>query len=83
VVKNEKGIVSTFYWTYAGENGETRVTMEVDYALPIRLLDKLAEPFLHRINEREAETVLENTKTRMEIGVRAAVPKTETHASPR
>jgi uncharacterized membrane protein len=69
VVKNEKGIPSTFYWTYSGENGGTRVTMEVDYTLPGRVLDKLAEPFLHRLNEREAETVLENLKSRMEIGM--------------
>jgi uncharacterized membrane protein len=68
VTKNERGIPSTFYWTFAGENGGTRVTMEVDYTLPGKVLDKLAEPFLHRVNEREAETVLENLKARMEIG---------------
>lgn len=69
VVRNDKGIPSTFYWTYSGENGGTRVTLEVDYTLPGRVLDKLAEPFLHRVNEREAESMLENLKARMEIGM--------------
>jgi uncharacterized membrane protein len=83
VVKNEKGIASTFIWTYAGENGGTKVTMEVEYSLPSHLLEKLAEPFLHGINEREAQTVLENLKSRMELGVKSVASKQETHAHPK
>lgn len=68
VAKNEKGIPSTFNWMYAGDNGGVRVTVEVDYTLPSHVLDKFAEPFLRRLNEREAETLLENLKARMELG---------------
>ncbi|MBI2394717.1 MAG: SRPBCC family protein [Deltaproteobacteria bacterium] len=68
VVRNDTGIPSTFIWTYAGENGGTKLTVEVEYALPIALLDKLAEPFISRLNDREAETLLENLKLRMETG---------------
>ncbi len=83
VVKNEKGIPSTFIWTYAGEDGGLRLTLEVDYTMPSRLLEKLTEPFLTRLNEREAETVLENLKLRMELGQKAAVGKVETRPHPR
>ena len=70
VVKSEKGIPSTFVWIFAGENGNTRVTLEVEYTMPGKLLDKLADKFLHRVNDREAELLLENLKARMEIGTK-------------
>jgi len=77
VVKNEKGIPSTFYWTYAGEDGVTKVTMEVEYTMPGKLLGKLAGPFLEKVNEREAETLLGNLKHRMEAGEAAIAGKEE------
>ncbi|MBI3205807.1 MAG: SRPBCC family protein [Polyangiaceae bacterium] len=83
VVKNEKGIPSTFLWAFSGENGHTKVILDIDYTLPSKLLDKLAEPLLHRINEREAETLLENLKSRMEMGVRASMPKAPPEIRPR
>jgi uncharacterized protein YndB with AHSA1/START domain len=82
--KNEKGIPSTFRWTYAGENGGVRVAVEVDYTLPNAVLDKFAEPFLRRLNEREAETVLENLKLRMELGMpQIATDRPEKRPNPR
>ena len=68
VVKNEKGIPSTFKWHYAGHDGLTDLTMEVDYAIPNNLLNKLAKPFLTKLNEHEAEIMLSNLKARMEVG---------------
>lgn len=68
VVKNEKGIPSTFRWTFAGENGHTKVTMECQYEIPSKLLEKLARPFIERQNEHEAGVVLQNLKARMELG---------------
>jgi uncharacterized membrane protein len=68
VLKNEGGIPSTFTWTYAAEGSGTKLTVEVEYTLPGKLLDKLATPFLERVNEREAETLLANAKERIEVG---------------
>ncbi len=67
-LKTEKGIPNTFNWTYSGENGGTRLNVAIEYAMPQSLLKKLTEPFVQRLNEREAETLLENLKTRMELG---------------
>jgi len=50
----------------ADANGGTRVTYAADYDLPGRVIERLAEPFVRRYNERELRTTLENLRTRME-----------------
>jgi len=67
-VRNASGIPSTFQWTFAPRGSMTDLTLEVDYEIPGALLGKLAAPFLRRLNEREAETLLENLKGRLEVG---------------
>lgn len=81
VSKNEKGIPSTFYWTYEGQGAETKLTVEVEYALPSKLLTKLAGPFIEKVNERDAETLLQNLKSRMETRP-AAAPSAEARPAP-
>lgn len=66
VVKND-GIPSTFRWNYLSQGADTTVSLEVDYEIPGSALNKLARPILAKINEREAEHLLENLKSRMEI----------------
>ena len=66
VEKNTGQIPSTFDWAFAPENGSTKVTVKADYEIPAKLLGKFAEPFIVRLNEREAETVLANLKDRIE-----------------
>jgi len=66
VTTNSGGIPSTFVWTYQAEDGGTRLTMEAEYTVPIKVLGKLAEPVVAKMNEHEAETVLANLKTEME-----------------
>lgn len=72
ILHNESGIPATFSWSYqpTGRN-ETTVTLEVDYEIPGKILRALAEPFVARLNEREAETLLSNLKTRLELGLKA------------
>ena len=55
VVKNTGGIPSTFVWRYMPENGGTKVTMEAEYTVPVPLLGKLAETFIVKENEHEAD----------------------------
>jgi uncharacterized membrane protein len=72
VVKNETGIPSTFRWSYEGDANHTDLTVEIEYALPVPVLGRLAEPIVGKINEHEAEVLLENLKTRMEIAEEVA-----------
>jgi uncharacterized membrane protein len=66
VTRSTKGIQSTFAWSYEPEEGGTKTTSEVEYVVPIPLLGKLAEAFILKQNEHEAEIVLANLKARME-----------------
>jgi uncharacterized membrane protein len=66
VTKSKGGIESKFVYQYEPEGEGTRVSMEVEYVVPIPVIGKLAESFILKTNEREADTVLSNLKDRME-----------------
>jgi len=66
VTKSVKGINSTFVWQYEPKDAETKLTVEVEYIIPVPLLGKLAESFIVKQNEHEAEAMLANLKARME-----------------
>jgi uncharacterized membrane protein len=66
VTKSTKGISSTFVWQYEPNDGGTKLTVEVEYVVPVPLLGKLAESFIVKQNEHEADAMLANLKARME-----------------
>ena len=66
VSKSKGGIESTITWTFQPEAGGTKLTVEVEYTVPVPLLGKLAEAFIVKQNEREAELILANLKAKME-----------------
>jgi uncharacterized protein YndB with AHSA1/START domain len=65
VSKTEGGTKSTQTWTFQPEGGETKVTFEVEYTMPIPVLGKLAEAVIVKMNEHEGDLVLANLKARM------------------
>jgi uncharacterized membrane protein len=66
ISKTEGGIESEVTWIIQPENGDSNVTFDAEYNVPIPLLGKLAEAFIVKLNENEAETILANLKSRME-----------------
>lgn len=66
VVETKGGIDSKFIWEYSPEKDGTRVSLTTDYEVPKDLLGRLAKPFILKQNEREAETILSNLKSRLE-----------------
>jgi uncharacterized membrane protein len=66
VTQSTKGIQSKFTWTYQPDPGGVKLTVEVDYTVPVPVLGKVAEAVIVRQNEGEAETLLANLKARME-----------------
>jgi uncharacterized membrane protein len=66
VTRSTKGIQSKFIWTYGPEGGGTRLTVEVEYTVPVPVLGKIAEAVIVKQNEHEAEVLLANLKARME-----------------
>ena len=66
VTESKGGIERTFIWTYEPEAGGTRVTVEVEYVVPVPVLGKLAAAIIVKQNEREAEQILANLKAKTE-----------------
>lgn len=66
VSKTEGGIESEITWEYESEGEGTKVTFTGEYTVPVPLLGKLAEAFIVKQNENEAEIILANLKARME-----------------
>jgi uncharacterized membrane protein len=66
VERAKDGIEATLTWTYQPEDGGTKVTAEVEYTVPIPVLGKVAEAFIVKVNEHEADLTLANLKARME-----------------
>jgi uncharacterized membrane protein len=66
VSKTEEIVESEMIWEYQSEGEATKVIFRVEYTVPIPLLGKLAEAFIVKQNENEAEVVLANLKARME-----------------
>jgi uncharacterized membrane protein len=67
VSKTKGGIESTQTWMFQPEAGGTKVTLEVEYTVPIPVLGKLAEAIIVKMNEHEGELILANLKARMEV----------------
>jgi uncharacterized protein YndB with AHSA1/START domain len=68
VSKTEGGLESIVTWDLQTEGESTNVRFLAEYTVPIPLLGKLAEAFIVRQNEHEAEVLLANLKDRMEMG---------------
>ncbi len=66
LVRNASGIPSTFRWSFEPRAEGTDFGLEVEYEMPGQLLGRLAAPFLRRLNDREADTLVHNLKERME-----------------
>jgi carbon monoxide dehydrogenase subunit G len=66
VTQTKGGIQSTWTFTFEQQDGGTRLTIEVDYTVPVPVLGKLAEAIVLKQNEREAAMALSNIKERME-----------------
>lgn len=72
-VRNEGGIPSTFVWTFEGLDGAgTRLRVDVEYTIPARVIGKIAEALVAKLNERDLDTMLAHLKDRMESAASAA-----------
>ena len=67
IVDKSKGAIQST-WTYNLEpHGDmTHLDLDVDYTIPIPVVGKVAEKFVLRLNEREAEMDAQNLKDRLE-----------------
>ena len=64
VVETKGGVTSTITWTFRSREDITRVTLTIEYKVPIPLLGKLAEAIIVMMNEQEGDLIMDNLKAR-------------------
>jgi len=64
VIKTTGGISSTITWTFRSKENRTRVTLTIEYKIPVPLLGKLAEAIIVKMNEQEGDLIMANLRTR-------------------
>jgi len=67
VIKTKGGISSTIAWTVRSQKNKTRVTLTIEYKIPVPLLGKLAEAIILKMNEEEADLIMANLQARFMI----------------
>ena len=66
VVETKGGINSTISWTVRSREKKTRVTLTIDYTVPIPLLGKLAEAIVLNMNDHEGDLIMTNLQNILE-----------------
>ncbi len=64
IVETRGGIGSTMTWTFRFKDNITKVTLTVEYNVPIPLLGRLAESIIVMMNEQESNLLMANLKAR-------------------
>ena len=64
VIVTKGGISSVLTWAFRSQANRTRVTLTINYEIPVSLLSKLAEAVVKKMNENELTLMLENIRTR-------------------
>jgi uncharacterized membrane protein len=67
VIETKGSIKSTISWTVRSREDKTRVTLTIDYKIPVPLLGKLAEAIVLKMNEHEGDLIMANLQTRLTI----------------
>lgn len=67
VIETKGGIKSTIAWTVRPWENKTRVTLTIEYKVPIPLLGKLAEAIIVKMNEQEGDLIMANLQARFMI----------------
>jgi uncharacterized membrane protein len=67
ICKTHGVVDSAISWTFRTKGAQTRVTLTVDYRIPVALNSRLSENTISKTNEKEAELILDNLKTIIEF----------------
>lgn len=66
VIKSKGKVESTWTFNFKSHGDMTHLDLDVDYKIPIPVLGKVAERFVLKQNEREAEMDIQNIKEKLE-----------------
>jgi uncharacterized protein YndB with AHSA1/START domain len=57
---------STMTWTFRAKENLTRITLTIDYRVPSSLIGRLTEVIVVKLNDKEADLMLDNLRTKLE-----------------
>ncbi len=60
VIETRGGVRGRMTWTFRSWEDTTKVTLTVEYTVPIPLLGELAEAIIVKMNDREADLIMAN-----------------------
>lgn len=66
VVETRSGMVSTWDWTLEPEGDGTRVSLKMEYTIPVAALGKIVEKILLKQNEKAADEGMANLQRLLE-----------------
>ncbi len=69
-IETKGSIQSTIAWTVRDWENKTRVTLTIEYKVPVPLVGKLAEAIIVKMNDHEADLIMTNLQTRFMIANR-------------
>ena len=64
VINTEGGVRSSITWTFRSRGDITRLTLTIEYKVPIPLLGKLAEDIIVKMNDQEGDLIMANLQAR-------------------
>lgn len=64
VTETQGGIGSIITWTFRFREKATRVTLIIEYKVPVPLLGKLADAIIVTMNDQEADLIMANLRAR-------------------
>ena len=67
-VASKGGINSTWKWMYKADGSATKLSLDLEYTVPVPVLGKLAEALIVKTNEQEAQLMMDNIKLYCEAG---------------
>ena len=62
IIETKGGISSTITWTLRSMANITRVTLTIEYKIPIPLLGRLAEAIIVKMNDQEGDLMMANLR---------------------
>ena len=66
-IRTKGGIHSVLKWTFRTRDNRTRITLTVDYKIPIPLLGKITETIVMIMNKQELSLMMSNLRARFLI----------------
>jgi len=66
VYKTTTGAISTFTYRADGAGSKTKLSLNVEYEVPINALGKMKASMFEKLNEQESKRVVENLKALLE-----------------